>query len=288
MTVKARRAFLCWLLGAAAGSAVAANDEPLPYPPKFLNVTPGKRTFRIFDGLLYSPMPDLRPLGMPKLRDAGSIWSANQPHTEVDPAGVAAAVRAVKRLTNDYYFDLEEWTVSNAPMDVINSNIDKLAQVARIARQTAPDAKFGFYDQVPRGNYWPILLNRTADLAQWHDINKRSAAVAANIDYCFPSLYTFYNDVAGWKTSAGSVLAEARQYGKPVYPFLWPRFHNSNAALKMAYIPRDFWREELEFCRDHADGCVLWGGFKELWDENAPWWEETKAFATAMGLQPAA
>jgi hypothetical protein len=282
MRFTARREFLLSLFGTAAA---AAADKVVPYPPQGLTVAGGKRTFRIFDGLLYATMPDLRALGMPKLRDAGSIWGPKVPHTDVDPAGIAAAVRVVERLTNTYYFDLEEWTVSNAPLAVINANIDKLARVAQIARQTAPQAKFGFYDQAPRGDYWPIVLNRTSDLEQWHAINKRSASIAANVDYVLPSLYTFYDDVPGWKKSSGAVLEEARQYGKPVYPFLWPRFHNSNTTLKMAFVPRDFWRQQLEFCRDHADGLVLWGGYKETWDENAPWWEETRAFAVAMGIQ---
>ena len=246
-----------------------------------------KGTFLIFDALLYSPMPDLlRTLGMPKLLSAGNVWRPNVSHDDIDPVAIAERIRFLQRSTQHYYFDLENWTVSGAPQAVIDANIRKLAQTADIARQISPQMKFGFYDMAPRSTYWPILLKKADDLTQWHQINKRSAVIAAKVDYVFPSLYTFYNDPAGWEVSARAVLQEAQQYGKPVYPFLWPEFHNSNATLKGTQVPREFWRRQLEVCRQCADGLVLWGGFRQLWDEEAEWWLETKSFLSAAAKEP--
>jgi hypothetical protein len=238
--------------------------------------------FVVFDGLLYSPMPDLHLLGMPKLLDAGNIWRQGVSHDTVDSAGVAAAVRFIRRFTDTYYFDLENWVMSDAPKSVIDASIQKLAQTAEIARTAFPDGKFGFYGVMPQTTYWPIVVRKADLLATWRDTNARSAVVAAKVDYLFPSLYTFYNDPAGWELVANTILTEARQYGKPVYPFLWPEFHDSNAVLRGQKIPRDFWRRQLEFCRQHADGLVLWGGYTETWEEQADWWVETKAFVESL------
>ncbi|HVW70115.1 MAG TPA: hypothetical protein VHB68_14150 [Steroidobacteraceae bacterium] len=273
MRTLTRRAILGSLpLYAAAGHALsaAATDRP--------------RSFTVFDGLIYKPMPDLRNLGMPKLLDIGSIWSPGIPKSQVDPTGIRTAVAAVRRrgLTR-YYFDLEEWTVSGAPREVIDANIQKLARTAEIARQSAPQLKFGFYDQAPRGNYWPIITNNQKELAEWYSINRSSAIIAAKVDYLFPSLYTFYDDPAGWELTSRAVIKEARQYGKPVYPFLMPEFHDSNAKLRDTQIPPEFWRRQLELCRELADGLVIWGGWLRLWDEEAPWWVETKSFMASLG-----
>jgi hypothetical protein len=289
MKIHTRRTFLgsLCLLGVAgrASTELDAREKSLAAPGAADHAASegvAQKKFQVFDGLLYSPMPDLRSLGMPKLLSAGNLWRPNFSHQEVDPVGVEAAVRFIHRFTENYYFDLEEWTVSGAPQSVIDASIQKLARTAQIARNTAPQMKFGFYDVAPRSTYWPIMLNKADALAEWRDINRRSAVIAAKVDYLFPSLYTFYNDPAGWEVTARAVLKEAKQYGKPVYPFLWPEFHDSNATLKGTKVPRDFWRRELEVCRESADGLVLWGGFKQLWDEEAEWWVETKAFMQSL------
>ncbi len=241
--------------------------------------------FIVFDGLLYKPMPDLRSLGMPKLLAIGSTWRPGVSHDDVDPIGIADALRYIQRVTQDCYFDLEEWTVYGQPPDM-DARIAKHVRSAEIARQNAPGLRFGFYGVVPTSPYWSILLNKGDELASWHAVSRASRVIAAKVDYLFPSLYTFYDDPKGWEITSRGVLEEARQYGKPVYPFLWPEFHDSNPKLKFQQIPREFWRRQLEVCRQYADGLVLWGGFNELWDEEAPWWLETKSFMSSLPDQP--
>jgi len=272
MDIRTRRGFVSSLgvCGLAGRALIASGNTP--------------KRFRVFDGLLFSPMPDLSGAGLPKLLGAGSSWRPGVPHDEVDPAGIRAAVDYMRRLTKHYYFDLEEWTVSGAPREVIYANIEKLARTAQIAREAAPELKFGFYDQAPRSTYWSVLINKKDELDLWYEVNRRSAAIADKVDYLFPSAYTFYDDLKGWEIAARATIKEARQYGKPIYPFLCPWYHDSNVKLKGQRVPRDFWRHQLEVCREHADGVVLWGGYKELWDEEADWWVETKSFLGTEGI----
>jgi hypothetical protein len=214
---------------------------------------------------------------MPKLLSIGNAWRKGISHQDLDPIGMAEAIRITHSLTENCYFDLEEWTLYGSPAD-LDTRIQKHLQAISIARQTAPTLRFGFYGVVPTAPYWPIVLNKADELTAWRDLNERSRVIARQVDFLFPSLYTFYDDPRGWELSARAVLMEAKRYGKPVYPFLWPHFHNSNRALWGTMISREFWRRELEVCRECADGVVLWGGFTELWDEEAPWWLETKSF----------
>src|ERR1700744_5925752 len=87
---------LCLLGAATSVPSIAAAAQPEK-----------KKAFLVFDGLLFSPMPDLRDMGMPKLLGAGSVWRPNVSHDEVDPAGVVAAMNFVRKYAQHIYFDLE-------------------------------------------------------------------------------------------------------------------------------------------------------------------------------------
>src|SRR5207249_9613783 len=78
-----------------------------------------------------------------------------------------------------------------------------------------------------------------------------------------PSRYTFYDDAQGWVKYALANVAEARRIadGRPVYPFLWPQYHYSNARLGSQYIDGNLWSLELRTMYAHADGLVIWGGY---------------------------
>jgi hypothetical protein len=102
-------------------------------------------------------------------------------------------------------------------------------------------------------------------------------SLADHCDVILPSLYTFYEDQNGWEINAVDQIREARQYGKPVYVYLWPQFHDSSHRA-FQYIEKEYWRRQLELCRREADGVVIWGGNQQTWDENALWWQETLKF----------
>lgn len=69
-----------------------------------------------------------------------------------------------------------------------------------------------------------------------------------------------------------ATLDEARQYGKPIYPFLLNEYVDSNVLLRGQVVKRSAWREELSLCCEHADGVVLWGGSGRACSETADWW----------------
>jgi len=143
-----------------------------------------------------------------------------------------------------------------------------------------PKLRIGYYGVLPIRDYWvPNRYTKAdADYAAWQAGNRALRKLADHTDVIFPSLYTFYDDPKGWEKYAVANMEEARIYHKPVYPFLWPEYHDSNKSLSGKELPPDLWRRELEISRQYADGIVVWGGYKKDWREDALWWQETKRF----------
>jgi hypothetical protein len=239
--------------------------------------------FQVFDALLYSGRRDLSRYGIQPLPTLYNLWRPQSPHGAIDYTAMRAALGALPNWASLYFIDIEYWPLLQVSPSVRDSSISKFLEVAKIARSARPGARFGFYNVAPIGTYWAILMQQSKEYPEWLRANRALDPLAAMVDVLFPSLYTFYNEPGGWMTVAQGILAEARRYGKPVYPFLWPEFHDSNRQLAGQVIPADFWAAQLRFCRENADGVVLWGGYQHQWDENAAWWQTTRE---ALGLTP--
>ena len=87
-----------------------------------------------------------------------------------------------------------------------------------------------------------------------------AGGIVQTVDALTPSLYDFYagNESEGY---VAETIAEARRLagGRPVYPFVWPCYHNSNPTVGGQTIPLDEWRQHVRWILRQADGCVLWG-----------------------------
>ena len=239
-----------------------------------------RRAFTIFDGLLYLEKPDTRPLGLVPIHGSGELWRPGVSQDGVDEVQIRAMFEPYRTSSGFYYIDIENWPLESVSSDVRRQNIEKLMRVIDLARQTAPALHLGFYGLLPGITYWPLLRHDGA-YGQWREVNRKLDALADHVDAVFPSLYTFYADLDGWKNYARQTLIEARRYRKPVYAFLWPEFHDSNPTLGGHLVPRTFWRAELELCAELADGVVLWGGWKQHWNNETEWWQETLLFMKA-------
>jgi len=257
-----------------SSGACIAGDAPV-----------SKQPFLVFDGLLYQGKPELGALGMVPIRGINPPVSISHASDPVDDAKVRATFGVLQGYTGAVYLDYEMWPTNDVPAAEISLSLEKLQRVVQIAHDTVPGARIGYYDFIPCWNYWGLVKNDAAKIKEWKDCNVRMDKLAQHVDIVMPSLYTFYNDPQGWDIYAGALLKAARRYGKPVYAFLWPEFHVSNRFLKDQNLPGNFWRHELEFCKTRADGIVIWGGYQKPWDEQAPWWSETKAFLAGLNSQ---
>ncbi|NJK52372.1 MAG: hypothetical protein HC936_05265 [Leptolyngbyaceae cyanobacterium SU_3_3] len=162
-------------------------------------------------------------------------------------------------------------------------------RVIRWMREAAPSLKLGIYSIPPIRNYWTPVRNLPGGRSSWRTANRFLKPIADASDFLTPSLYTFYEDIPGWVTYASANIEEAQQFGKPVYPFLWCRYHSSNRLRKNQFIEGDYWRTQLKTLRDRgADGVVLWdwaGHDKprtNILDTQQAWWKETIKFKAAL------
>jgi hypothetical protein len=241
----------------------------------YAGLTKGATPFRVFDALLYLRKPDLTSYGITPLPTPSPLWHPESPRDRIDLSTMRAALAKLPADTKLFFIDIEYWPLLQVPEAVLASSAANYKQVVTIVRAMKPGVRFGFYNVIPVGVYWAILMKKSPEYADWQRVNRALDPLGASVDVLFPSLYTFYNDQDGWMAAAEGLLSEARRHGKPVYPFLWPQYHDSNAQLAGEYIPTDFWRAQLRFCRDHADGIVLWGGYQQPWDDDASWWRAT-------------
>jgi hypothetical protein len=244
---------------------------------------PSNPNFVVWDATLYQGKPDLQPFGIQPLTAlySGSLWAGADTTNPPNPDGVASILEQASSSTGNVFLDIENWPLDGDP-DVVADSIRKFMVTIQTFEQFAPAIKFGYYGVAPIRDYWDVMSGPgSSEYLAWQGRNNAVAPIAQQASVLFPSLYTFYSDRTGWQKYAIAQISEARRIGpgKPVYVFLWPQFENSSEE----YLPPDFWRMELETTRQYADGVVIWGGYQQLWDDNAPWWQQTQSFLQENG-----
>jgi hypothetical protein len=118
-------------------------------------------------------------------------------------------------------------------------------RLLRIAKATRPKIKWGIYF-LPFTYYW----NRDSLL----DRNKQIESLLAACDVLMPSLYDFYPDgtrftdnEAYYKQNLRSVLAIGHRLKKPVYVFVWHRWHDSNPDKGLELIPIPEFKQHMRW-----------------------------------------
>lgn len=222
----------------------------------------------ILDGLLYKNKPDL---GLHSLQfinerdvlDGLNINSKFKPKLKENREKILVidveSIDTQDETSGEYKGDFE-----------LSDGMRVYEDIAAHIRTEAPHIRYGFYMVLPQRRYW----NRNYI---WKARNDYFKPLSKMVDIIFPSLYAFYDDIQGWKDYAIDNINEAKKYNRPVYPFLWPQYHNASSRPG-EYIEPDYWRAQVETCLTHADGLVLWGGYNEEWNDQAPWWQIVKEY----------
>jgi hypothetical protein len=243
------------------------------------------QTFDARNAMRFGNLPDLTRYGLKDVTVvySGELWPKKASRSEPDLWFIRSETipRVRKRATDLMVIDVEHWDLSGTSSDAIERNIHRYVDILDTFRAHMPGIRLGLYSMVPIRNYWTPVRGKPAELAVWHSENKRLKPIADATDVIFPSLYTFYDDREGWLSYAKANMDEARQYGRPIYPFLWPQYHKSRQP-----IDRNFWRLQLETVFSSADGMVIWTPAKgrARWNPEAPWWQETTDFLKTAGL----
>jgi len=205
-------------------------------------------------------------------------------------ASVAARSPQISCVDIERYWNSPQ---NNGDEEIDDRAIDAYEAVLEAYDDALPRGhKFGLYSTMPIRSYWPIINGNswTHDDALWKRSNAKLKPLGELVDMTFPSIYTFYTDSAEdqrrWVKYAAAQITEAKRIapGKPCYPFLWPTFHSGSDEHKGKPIPRHYFRLQLETCRKHADGVVIWTlaktkniDFRDIPD----WWNAAEDFARA-------
>lgn len=149
------------------------------------------------------------------------------------------------------------------------NQIQEYVRAIQIVKSICPKARVGYY-ALPMRYYY----NRDSN---WHAINDSLAPIIAVSDALFPSVYDFYED--GVEVSAQSDINYMKEnvqealrisQGLPVYPFVWPRYHPSNARIANRSIPSiEFQRNVYSALTARYDGKkpagIVWWGADKYW-----------------------
>jgi hypothetical protein len=244
----------------------------------------------IFQGFRYNKMPNLSGCGLNGIKifyhnELFGRGSRKQPNIKQLKNVVIPQI--LKKKWEYVVIDIELW-------DPIRE-MDKLITVAKTIRQgvraKGGKSKIGYYMLVPEKNWLAPVQNSSKRLKGWKANNDRLARLAKEVDVLFPSLYTMYDNKGDWVRYAKANIAEARQYGKKVIPFIWPQIHDWNKSDGQKYMSASFWKTQLQTMHDLADGMVIWGSMTtkkggrgwDNWKSGMPWWKVTKDFAKANG-----
>lgn len=268
------------------------------------------KAFEIIDSIQYSNKGDTTALGMKSYTIFYSVhlWDKDLRKTNKQPSfpptgeTITRLVSNLKAENAPVIYDIEHWpldirsSVKNVAVDdiatagkqAVRESIEKMVGILRLSKKVNPGVAYGYYACVPLREYWAPVQQDAEGLQRWKDANSFLQPIADAADVLCPSIYAFYQDRESWVRYAKANLEEAKRLakGKPVYAYLWPKYHNSNKDDGKKFIEAEFWRLQLETVRaSGVAGLIIWDSrlvvateADAVWDETRPWWVETKAF----------
>jgi len=255
------------------------------------NISTAQKTFLLLDEMRFRGQPDMVEFGFQDIRViyTGELWRSKKAEKNPNLDFIDNYIHRKLENHRILCLDIEHW-----PLDLrrtsaieVEESINKFNSVLRKFRENRPDAKLGIYAMMPIRDYHTPVKNKGVE--EWQNANHKLKPITDNVDYIYPSLYTFYKDPEKWKKYAIANINEAKKYGKPVIPFIWPQYHSSNKLHKFNFIDYSYWRIQLETIYEHADGVVIWspaGKARSSWVVDAEWWKATLDFLKEHKLSP--
>lgn len=293
------KCFMLFIFIAATGNIVNAKDE----------TAIKRKPFIVIDSISYKGKP--RPA--PGMKDytifyGAHLWPKNIRKKEKRPTlppsdeRIAGLVKNITAVKSPVIYDIEHWPldirnniskvadddIDTADNKSVDASIKKMIHIINCSRKANPSVKYGYYACVPLRDYWAPVHNKPGSMDAWKKANDYLKPLADSVDVICPSIYTFFNKPSDWVKYAKANIAEAKRLanGKPVYVYLWPKYHVSNGKLKKKFIDGDFWKLQLETVYNSGvDGIIIWDSWRvtaspedKIWNPERAWWKETVKF----------
>lgn len=224
---------------------------------------------KVFDSLLYNNMPDL---GLDKVYTIYDSWVFDEDQdrsTELpNRQKTVDRFRRAEELNQLCCIDIESWPYIGQKDAVLQESVDRMLEVISWAREEAPSLRIGWFAR-PMINFPPYVLDDS--LADRLEQGKHFAEpIAREVDVYFPSIYPQMQSIDEWLVYADKVLA-THPHDKPVIPFIRPHFTSRAGVDDGTPIPIWYWAAILAFFESRGLDIVLWGGFRQEWEENTFW-----------------
>jgi len=132
--------------------------------------------------------------------------------------------------------------------------------------------------------YWALVAVKDSRAAynNWQKANDFLQPLVDATDILFPSLYMANDAPEAFEPFAEESIRECKRFRKLCYPYLWPRFHQSNPVLAGQFIPGEDMRAQYEAVRRYgANGMVVWDHNNIAWS-NFPWFQELTQFINSI------
>lgn len=249
-------------------------------------------SFRLFDATRFVGKPDsLAACGLEWIRIVYSheLWpTRNWDEPDFEHIEQTVVPRLLGENRDRVVLDIEHWEADE---------VDKLVAIIERMRGLMPKVRLGYYSLVPVRDYWAFQRGKEGRRIAYAQQTQKWQKLADAVDDLYPTLYAYYEDRDGWMRMADGMIAAGQAIGKPIYPFLWPQYHDHNKKLSLRVIEGDFWLQQLDKVKESGcDGAVIWGTIaperrtpegriaRLPWDPAADWWLQTEAFLKASGL----
>lgn len=248
---------------------ITAQNQTLP------SADAAGKPFLVFDNLGYAGKPDLstnglipscviyyhgdwkKAVGAGKLPDEKSFKEAIRSRSAGKPGPVVIDIEFV------YLSQTHGTTEAEA-----KQHFKLFITLAKWAHEAAPGHLVGFYGH----GLFPEEPGT--------EYSAETRQLIAAVDAFFPSMYVHGNQTAAqWRAKLQTLLAQAHELapGKPVYPYVWPQYHEGGPKA-LEFVDAGYMKFQLETARDSgASGVVVWGTGKFKW-KDAPWLQALMQF----------
>jgi hypothetical protein len=210
-------------------------------------VAPCPRSFTLYDNTHYTGL-NLEQYGLTK----SNILYADKASKHAIAVGRVPDETTFKMLLAQHdqapgpvVLDFEDLYLTGSPAKAA-FHAQVLTMLAAWAHQVAPGKVIGFYGLLGHTDQRYLQLARQIALLQ---------------DAFFPSLYTFDDNRSAWQQRLLDDMRLAREIapGKPVYPYIWPQYHEGTSKA-LQYIDASYWLFQLKTIRRYTTGAVIWSG----------------------------
>jgi hypothetical protein len=263
LTAWARR----WGAIAAATAAALAFGQTAGAAPFGSGAIAPVRPLAVFDNTSY-PNVNLEAFGLVR----SAVVYETKAQTEAiaagrlpDRASFERSVAAKATVPGPVVLDYEDLYLTGS-MTTATWHLQVLTALAGWAHDAAPRKAIGFYG----------LLDHTA--AIYVPLARQLAPLE---NAFFPSMYTFDDDRFKWQQRLQDDVSLANRIApsKPVYPYLWPQYHQGTPRAGQ-FVDSAYWAFQLETARNLAAGLVIWSPHQP--NESAGWVDATKLFMRSL------